>query len=151
MTRRREALINTVGTPMGSVDRLSVNGNGGSNGVDGEIHIGAEEGGVPPTAIVTPDGGLSPINLNAHVNHAFQTSPNKVLIPKIFENFSEQCNANCSWKIGKGRLGERKNEMRGGGKTNKDPFDQIYTYCIWHCRIPILFLTCRALELDNWG
>ena len=46
MTRRREALINTVGTPMGSVDRLSVNGNGGSNGVDGEIHIGAEEGGV---------------------------------------------------------------------------------------------------------
>ena len=91
MTRRREALINTVGTPMGSVDRLSVNGNGGSNGVDGEIHIGAEEGGVPPTAIVTPDGGLSPINLNAHVNHAFQTSPNKV--PRTVCKFSVACYA----------------------------------------------------------
>ena len=109
MTRRREALINTVGTPMGSVDRLSVNGNGGSNGVDGEIHIGAEEGGVPPTAIVTPDGGLSPINLNAHVNHAFQTSPNKVLIPKGFEkNFLSN-----AMPIVHGRLGR---EGWGRGK-----------------------------------
>ena len=84
MTRRREALIHAVGTPTGSIDHLSPSGStgGGSGSVgngEGEVHSGLDDGALPTTTIITPDGGLSPMTINAHVNHAFQTSPNKVM------------------------------------------------------------------------
>ena len=79
--------MHTVGTPMGSVDHLSPSGStGGSGGGgigDGEISSGLDEGGLPPTTIITPEGALSPMTINAHVNHAFQPSPNKVSCGKL--------------------------------------------------------------------